>query len=160
MSTVWKWVLGVVAVLVISGLIVAGFLFWWGRSPMLVNRLTGQPPAVGTPAPNAPQGQQQGRQFWFDQDRGYRRYHWGGGMPMMGGRVIMRGGAFHPFGGFFGGMLGGLFRLFIPLLILAIVAFIFYHIGRSAGAASRSTPPAPPSSPPQTPLPARKVAKT
>ena len=169
MSKTWKWILGVLAALVIIGIVAAAVFVWWNHAPLtLARRVTrvqqyaqpapGTPIAPGTPAvPNAQP--RQSMPYGFGRgDRGYF-YGDGGHMPMMGGRGSRGfGGGFMPFGmGFF--ILGGLLRLMIPLGILVLVAILFYQLGKRAGASSAM--PAPPSTPTPAdpPRPGRKVAK-
>lgn len=161
MSKVWKWILGVLAALVIIGVVAAAVFVWWNHAPITLRRTAVQPPASGTPAPNAPNSQRlPTNPYGFDNDRRFQPYNWGWRMPMMRNRLYPRTGAWMPFGfGLF--FLGGLLRLIIPLGILALVAFLFYQLGKRAALRPQAAPPAPPT-PPQdrTPLPGRKVAKS
>ena len=149
MSRSWKWILGLLAVLLVVGL-VAGAVFMWS------NHMTWWGPrTLALSAPDAPQWQQ-GPDAPYGYDRG-RRYHmedWGGRMPMMYGRGFPVPYAGGPFGtGFM--IVGGLIHLILPLGILALVAYVFYQMGRRAGASS-----ARPATPPDVrSLPARKVAR-
>jgi hypothetical protein len=162
MSKAWKWILGVLAVLVIVGVVAAVFV-WWNHAPLGVRRTAALPQASGTPAPNTPYRQgQPGMPYGFNENRPNHMNGWDFRGPMMQGRGFRQFGGFGPFGvGFF--ILGGLLRLIIPLAILALVAFLFYRLGRSAGASagnSASAPATPASpSPDGTPLPGRKVAR-
>ena len=153
MSRVWKWILGILAVLVVVGLI-AGAVFMWryrlaGWSPRAM-MYYGAPGAPGTqPEQNAPND--------FDRLPRYHMEYWGGHMPMMGGRGWSGPYAAGPFGtGFM--LVAGLFRLILPLGVLALVAYLFYHMGKRAGAAPSTRTPTGPR-PDVTPLPARKVAR-
>lgn len=160
MSRTWKWILGILAVLVVVAVAAAAVFVWRNHAPLSVGYRFNQvqpnaPAAPGTPgAPNSQQNPASPYGF-----RQYRAYPFGGlerRAPMMGARGF---GGLMPFGfGLF--LLGGLFRLLIPIGILVLVAILFYQLGRHAGAAS--VPPTPPSAPaaPQTPLPGRKVAKS
>ncbi len=142
MSKALKWVLGILAVLVVLAVIVGGVWFLQNRMQMMASYRVSAPvpKALGTPI--APNGQQNGpsgpRGF-----NGNRRNPFGGfGMrgPMMGGRL----GRGMPFGmGFF--FLGGLLRLIVPLGLLALVAIVFYQLGKRASVASvsRGSAPAP-----------------
>lgn len=168
MSKTWKWILGVLGVVLVVAVAAAAIFAWMNRSAFLVayrmNRtLPNSQTAPGTPnAPTAPGGQQNpNAPFGFRQYRGYPNQGFERRMPMMGGRGFWNFGGMLPFGsGFF--FLGGLFRLLIPLVILVLVAILFYQLGRHAGAAAaHAAPPAPPSTPTQLPPPppGRKVAK-
>ena len=138
MSRVWKWVLGILAVLVIVAIIAGGVWFLQTRGQMMTSYRPNavQPNAQG--APSAPNGQNfpNGPRGYGDDGRYPMMGGWGFRGPMMGGR-----GRFMPFFGPLGMGLfffGGLLRLLIPLVILVAVAFIFYQLGRRAAA-----PPAP-----------------
>jgi len=169
MSRTWKWILGVLAALLIIGVVAAAVFVWWNHAPLtLARRVTRvqqyTQPAPGTPvAPGAPAvPNNQGRQGMpYEFGRGERGFFYGpqGRMPMMGGRGFGAYGGLMPFGmGFF--FLGGLLRLIIPLGILVLVAILFYQLGKRSGVTSAR--PAPPSDPmpPEPPAPGRKVAKT
>jgi len=147
MSKILQWILGILAVIVIVGLVVGAVFMWryqtnWsGSGGMMYN-------APGAPnAPDAP--------YRFES---YPRYHmdnWYGRMPMMryGGMAGPYG--LSPFGsGFF--IVAGLLRLIIPLGLLTLVAYIFYQMGKRAGSAPASAAPASRSD--VQPLPGRKVA--
>jgi hypothetical protein len=172
MSKAWKWILGILAALIIVGVVVAAVFVWWNHAPLaLSTRVTRMQqyaqPAPGTPsAPGAPTvpnnpGNQQSPYGYGRRDRGFFQGP-GGGMPMMGGRGYRNFGGLMPFGmGFF--LLGGLLRLIIPLGILVLVAILFYALGKRAGASSVA--PMPPSNPtppeaPQAPSSGRRVAKS
>ncbi len=154
MSRLLKSILGILAVLVIIGVVLAAVFVWWNHAPLAISRRLAQAQPNATPVPNGqngptmPYGFQGDHRFYF-QGRGFNR-------PMMGGRVFGRMGGFAPFGfGLF--LVGGLLRLIIPLAVLALVALLFYQLGKRAGAsAGGSTPP---SSNLPTPPPGRKVAK-
>jgi hypothetical protein len=149
MSRTWKWILGILAGLIVVGL-VGGAVFmwsnhtaWWGQR------------AVTFAAPNLPGWQERSvMPHGYD---GYRRYHmddWAGHMPMMGGG-LPGPYAFSPFG--MGCMIVvGLIRLAIPLGVLALVAYLFYQMGKRAGSASVR---AAPSMPDVDALPRRRVAR-
>lgn len=135
MKNIWKWILGILLILVVvGGLFAAGYFMWRTHNA-----------AVASAAPfsrswNGPM--MPGR----NGNRGQVGPGYGFG-PMMGGRGFNRGwGGFLPFGfgGFF--LLGGLFRLLLPLGFIALVAYLFYQIGKQAGAA-RAVPPAVPPAP-------------
>ncbi len=163
MSTTLKWVLGILAALVIIALVGAAvYLVANHASFSLAGRVNRFSPAPGA-TPGAPQTQpyaQPNQPFGFRQFRGYP----GGGygyerrMPMMGGRGFFNFGMM-PFGfGLF--FLGGLLRLLIPIVILVLVAILFYQLGKhSRPAIAPAQPPSAPTDLP-TPPPGRKVAKS
>jgi hypothetical protein len=152
MSRTWKWILGILAVLVLVGIVVGAVFMrqnhmaWWN------------PRGFTYSAPGAP-GSQQGQTAPNEYD-GLRRYHmddraWR--MPMMRAGGVQGPYAFGPFGmGFM--IFAGLIRLVLPLGVLALVAYLFYRMGRRAGVASATTSPSAPR-PDVKPLPARKVAR-
>jgi hypothetical protein len=145
-----QWILGILAVIVVVGLVVGAVFMWrnhtaWSGWGGMMSYAPDAPNAPDLPqAPDAP--------YRFER---YPRYHmdnWSGRMPMhgYGGQYLSS-----PFGmGFL--VLAGFFRLIVPLGILALVAYIFYQMGKRAGAAS---PAAPASRPDVNALPARKVAR-
>ena len=122
MSRTLKWILGILALLVVVAVVVGAVWVFQSRAQMMVGfrPAIAQPNAQGTPTvPNGPQG--------FGNNRNRPQYGMPFGGPMMRGRG--RGFGFGPFGmGMF--FLGGLLRLVIPLAILALVAFLFYQLGR------------------------------
>ncbi len=131
MSRTLKWVLGILAVLVVLAIIAGGVWAWQNHAQLMasVRPYAAQPNNPGSPAvPNFPN-----RGFGYN---GNGRNPMGGDGfgfrgPMMGGRG--RFGYFGPFGmGLF--FFGGLLRLLIPLVMLVVVAIIFYQIGKRAGA--------------------------
>lgn len=165
MNKVWKWILGIVIVLVIVGAIV-GVVFLvrthplFAFGPRFANRFNapnGQAipnapngqiaPNGQTPTnPNGPRGMRPGYGYGFGPNM--HGYGWMQRGPMMGGRSFMPYGGFGPFGMFmpFGMFffLGGLLRLLIPIGVLVLVAFIFYRIGKRNGMSAVATPPASP----------------
>jgi len=152
MSRTWKWILGVLAALLVVGLVVGAVFMWknhtawWGQRVMMSYE------------PNAP-GSQQGPAMPYGYD-GYRRYHmddWAWRMPMLHGRGWAGPAAFTPFG-FACLIVAGLVRLAVPLGVLALVAYLFYQMGKRAGAASVTKTPSAPR-PDVKPLPSRKVAR-
>jgi len=149
MSRILQWILGILAVIVIVGLVLGAVFMWrnhsaWSGPGAMMYYAPGGANAPDLPqAPDAP--------YRFER---YPRYHmdgWSGRMPMhaYGGQYVAS-----PFGmGFL--VLAGFFRLIVPLGILALVAYLFYQMGKRAGAAS----PAPASHPDVKDLPSRKVAR-
>jgi len=156
MSRTWKWILGVLAGLVILGLVAGAAFLWWNHPAMVLRDTVARPAFGATPQPGSPdQSQRPMMPYGYQSGRGRGMEGWGERMPMMGGRGFNRYGGFTPLGmGIF--FLGGLFHLILPLGILALVAYLFYQLGKRAGAA-----PAAPASPApgQAPLPGRRVAK-
>ena len=152
MSRILQWILGILAVIVIVGLVIGAVFMWqnhnaWsGWGGMMYTTPGGSDAPDLPPAPDAPYG--------FER---YPRYHmddWSGRMPMHGYAGPYAAG---PFGvGFL--MIAGLLRLVLPLGLLALVAYLFYQMGRRAGAASTAAP-APASRPDVNDLPSRKVAR-
>ena len=148
MSRTWQWILGILAGIVVIGLIVGAVFMWqnhmawWGPGGFAAS---GGDPQQG---PVGPYGYE-----------GYRRYHmdnWGWGMPMHGGGYPGSYG-YTPFGtGFM--IVAGLLRLLLPLGLLALVAYVFYQMGKRAGGASATAAPVAPR-PDVRPLPSRKVAR-
>lgn len=153
MSKIWKWILGILIVLVVAALAVGAVFMVRNRAfmaasvrPVFGNGQQTRPGIQGTPnpqgTPNAPAAPN--RPYGFNGQKGpmmpYGFNGRGNRGPMMG-----RGGFSHfgmfgmPFGmGFF--FLFGLLRLVIPLGILALVAFLFYQMGKRAGVNSVAAP--------------------
>jgi hypothetical protein len=146
MSRTLKWVLGILAVLVVLALVAGGVWFWQNRGLMMANvrPYAAQPVPQGTPG--VPNGQTPFGPRGFNDDGRNQSRGYGFRMPMMGGRGRFPGFGFGPFGmGMF--FIGGLFRLILPLAVLAIVAIIFYQLGRRSGLShptvvQREIPPA------------------
>ena len=166
MTKAWKWILGILAALVILGVVAAAVFVWWNHAPLAMSaRVTRMQqyaqPAPGTPAaPGAPTvPNKQGEPYGFGRgDRGFFQGP-GGRMPMMGGRGYQNFGGLMPFGmGFF--LLGGLLRLIIPLGVLALVAILFYSLGKRAGASSIAPTPISNPNPPDARSSGRRVAKS
>ncbi len=173
MSKTWKWILGILAAVVVIAVAAGAVYIWANHSGFPVayrfNRtLPNAQTAPGTPnapnAPNAPSGPNNepnpNMPFGFRQFRGYPYgYGYERRMPMMGGRGF---GGLMPFGfGLF--FLGGLLRFLIPVILFVLVAILFYQLGKRAGrTAVPAMPPTPPSAPTElpTPRPGRKVAKS
>jgi hypothetical protein len=159
MKTVWKWILGIVIVLVVVGLVVGAVFAWqhgaftMRRAPFAYRQFQGQTapgktapqnnqtnPSTPT-TPTAPQSNRRGFMPGRGQGFGY-------GPMMMGSRGFNRFGMMMPFGPFGMGLMffGAFLRLIIPLGILALVAWLFYSLGKRAGkssAAVQATNPAP-----------------
>ena len=153
MKTVWKWILGIVIVLVVVAALVGGFVMMRNyRMTTFAQRYQQFSQRVpqstnGTPAPKAPNGQttpnvpanpsipnrpMMGRGFGY----GYG--------PMMNGRGPMMGRGYNQFGrsrssgssGIIGFMFLGLFGLILLIAVVAGVAFVFYQLGKNAGIAA------------------------
>lgn len=149
MSRVLQWILGILAVVIIVGLVVGAVFMWrnhaaWSGWGGMMYNAPGAPLDPEVPqAPDAP--------YRFER---YPRYHmdgWTGRMPMHGYAGPYAAG---PFG--FGFMIfAGFLRLVLPLGVLALVAYAFYQMGKRAGAAA-----APASRPDVKDLPSRKVARS
>ena len=150
MSRTLKWVLGILAILVVLAIIAGGAWVWQNHVQLMasVRPYAAQPNPQGAPSvPNFPNGS---RGFGFDGNGRNPMRGFGFRGPMMGGR-----GRFMPFFGPLGMGLfffGGLLRLLTPLVILVAVAFIFYQLGRRAAAPPASRPePTPATSSDQNP---------
>lgn len=161
MSKVWKWILGIVIVLVVLGAIAGVFLMVRSHSGFAFASRSGLRPTVpdGQNVPGAPKQpttpNSPGSPTRPNYPGGMMRPGWyGPGMrgygPMMGGRGFMpmeRGfgpfGMFMPFGmGFF--FLGALLRVVIPIGVLVVVAFVFYQLGKRSGMTPAVAPQAAP----------------
>jgi hypothetical protein len=147
MKKAWKWILGIILVLVVVGALVAVPFVMRNYMAVNFNRVTQQTaPGTNSQAPgwfhgpmmrgngNAdPQGQQGQIPGRLDERRG----------PMMGGgRGFERGfshfGGFAPFGlGFM--FLGGLLRL-IPLALFGLLLYGVYQLGKRSGVRSTLSP--------------------
>ena len=145
MSRALKWILGILAVLIIVAVIAGGVWLLASRASRIaaVRPYAAQPNQQG--APFGPNGQ-----YFQNGPRGFRndgQFPFGGNGfrgPMMGNRFM----GFGPFGmGMF--FLGGLLRLIVPLGLLVLVAIIFYQLGKRAGTSGTVRPqPAPVTSTP------------
>lgn len=148
MSRIWKWILGILGVLIVVGLI-TGAVFMWRNHSFYAGARAFEYSAPdrqwGQQAPGAPDGY-----------GGFRRGHmdgWAGRMPMMDDGYRYSPFAYGPMGtGFM--LFGGLFHLLLPLGVLALVAYIFYQMGKRAGMVAGSG-----SMPDVESLPRRKVAR-
>lgn len=162
MSKTLRWILGILAAIVVIAVVAAAVFVLWNHAPLRLGYRLNQagpnaPVAPSTPgAPNT----QPNQPYGF---RPYRAFPYGGferRLPMMGGPRVFGFGGMMPFGmGIF--FLGGLLRLLIPLIIVVLVAIVFYQLGKRAGAAPAPVAPPPPPVPTElpTPPPGRKVAK-
>jgi hypothetical protein len=152
MSKAWKWILGILGVLIVVGLL-AGAGFMWKSRAYFISSNAYAPRYFDQPAspdgPGTPRGYEQ-----------YRRYHmdeWGGRMPMMSYGYYHAPYAFGPMGLGYLPFAGPLHLLF-PLGVLALVAYIFYQLGKRAGIAAAATAQ-PASQPTVESPPRRRVAK-
>ena len=157
MSRTLKWVLGILALLVLIAIAAGAVWVWQNRSQMMASYrpYAAQPNAPSSPnAPNQQNGPfGPGR---FDDNRRNPMGGYGLRGPMMGGRFFGRG---MPFGmGFF--FLGGLFRLIVPLGLLALVAILFYQLGRRAALPRASAPIAREPAPSEAPKPGQDLPKS
>jgi hypothetical protein len=155
MSRTWKWILGILAALLIIGVVASAIFVCWNHAPLRLQRANVLPPAGGTAVPNEPNPKNRPAEpFGWEGRRSFGRDDMGWGMPMMYGHGWARPGVYTPFGlGFM--IIGGILRLIVPLGILALVAYLFYQMGKRAGAAAGAV-----STMPDTrSLPARKVAR-
>jgi hypothetical protein len=149
MKKIWKWILGIVLVLVVVGALVAAPFVM--RNYMMANySYRAAPQFAPQTNPQAPGWNNGPRQRGNDQWQGPQgqapgRFE-GRQMPMMkNGRNFQRG--FMPFGGFtpfgFGLMfLGGLLRL-IPLALFGLLLYGVYQLGKRAGIRSAQVAAAP-----------------
>lgn len=151
MSRIWKWILGILGVLIVVGLVL-GAVFMWRNHNLFYGGRAFEYSAPGSPwAQQAPGGRE-----GFEGYRGYHMRGWGGRMPMMGYGYQPYG--YGPMGtGFM--FFGGFFHLLVPLGILALVAYIFYGMGKRAGMGTRSNPGSG-SLPDTESLPRRRVARS
>jgi len=153
MKNIWKWVLGIILVLVVVAALVAVPFLMRNYMAANFNRPSVQNTTPANPSnPTTPTNPQQ-RGFNGPMMRGFNQQGRGpGGFngfngPMMrGGRNFQRG--FMPFGGFglfgFGFMfLGGLLHLAIPLLLLGLLFFGAYQLGMNSGLRSAQVTAAP-----------------
>ncbi len=135
MSRTLKWVLGILAVLVIVAIAAGAVWAWQNRAQMMAYR-----PYAVQPNPQATPGVPYGPgPYGFN---GHRpMYGFGFRDPMMRGPGRM----FGPWGfGLF--FLGAALRLLIPLAVLVLVAVVFYQLGKRS-TLPRREPPSPPSAP-------------
>ncbi len=151
MSRTLKWVLGIVAVLVIVAVVVGAVWFWQHGAQMMASyRPYAVQPNTQLGVPNVPNGPR-----GFGHNCGNPMFGYGFRGPMMG-RGMGRFMRFGPFGMrlfFFGGLL----RWIVPLILIVLVAIIFYQLGKRSVTirhepAPVANPPTPPAeqNPPQT----------
>ena len=152
MKTVWKWILGIVIVLVVVGLVVGGFVMMRNsRMTTYAQRYQqfSQRVPNGTPAPKAPNGQSTtpnvpANPGTPNRPMMGRGFGYGRGPMTMGRGPMMMGHGYNQFGrsrssgssGMMGFMFLGLVGLIVLLAVLAGVAFVFYKLGMSAGISS------------------------
>lgn len=142
MKKIWKWILGIVLVLVLIAAV--GFAGHFFADHSHGDAMMSE--AYGRGEWRMPMQDEHGPAVHFRE-------------PMRGGR------GFFPYGGFF--FLGGLLRLIIPIGVLALVIYLAYRAGKNAGmvAAGRksepqSTPQSELQSEPQNELPAAPAAES
>ena len=136
MSKTLKWVLGILAVLVVVAVIVGAVWVWQNRTQMMA----GYGPNASQPnfrvTPGAPNGSNYPfGQRGYDNDGNRPMHGWGFRGPGMGGRFF-RAGPFRM--GFF--LLRGLLRLIVPMGLLVLVAFAFYQLGKRSRQVVAMTP--------------------
>ena len=120
MKKVWKWILGILIVLVVvAGLVGLAFVM---RNNMITANLR-QGPGYGFQQQQQPGGNAQPRGWNGPMMRGGD----GWGRPMMGGHGFGFGhfGRMMPFGFMFGGLMG-----LVPLALLALVVYGAYRLGK------------------------------
>ncbi len=139
MKKVWKWILGILIVLVVvAGLV--GLVFFVRNHMITANLRPGygfQPQQPGNTLPQGGNGNPQPRDWNGPMMRGGNGF----GGPMMGRRGFRfsRFGRMMPFGFIFGGLMG-----LIPLALLVLVIYGAYRIGKGSvkpvAVAATSTP--------------------
>jgi hypothetical protein len=148
MKNIWKWILGIILVLVVvAALVAVPFIMRntmaanFGRAAQqTVPGATPQAPGVNPQAPGWNRGPMM-RGNNNGQRQGFGGFEGQRGPMMGGGRGLSRFGGFTPFG--FGFMfLGGLLRL-IPLALLGLLLYGVYQFGKRAGMRSTTPTPAP-----------------
>jgi hypothetical protein len=148
MKKIWKWVLGILLVLIVVTALVAVPLVLHNRfSANFPANARMQNPRVDNGQPSGPMMGNQPRKGFdsFGGDNGRMSPRMGGGFSRFGG--------FTPFGmGFF--FLGGLLRL-IPLALLGLLGYGIYQLGKRAGVRSvQTSAPVSTVAPPPEPAPA------
>ncbi|MGA7193866.1 MAG: hypothetical protein WBW94_09555 [Anaerolineales bacterium] len=160
MKTVWKWVLGIVIVLVVVGLVV-GAVFMWQHRPAFgmrsapfayrqyqqnaPNNQGNSTPQNNQSQPASPNGTTPKRPM-MGRGFGYGQPGFGYGPMMMNRRGFNQFGMMMPFGpfGMMGFMFFGLIRLIFPLGVLVLVAYVFYQLGKQKGMSKFTAPPTSP----------------
>ena len=149
MKKVWKWILGIVIVLVVVAALVGGFVMMRNyRMTTFAQRYQqfSQRVPNGTPAPKAPNGQSTpnvpANPGTPNRPMLGRGFGYGRG-PMTMGRGPMMGRGYNQFGrstsgasGMMGFMFMGLVGLILLIAVVAGVAFVFYQLGKNAGIAA------------------------
>jgi hypothetical protein len=154
MKTVWKWILGIVIVLIVVAALVGGFVMMRNyRMTTFAQRYRqfSQQVPNGTPAPKAPNGQSNSNGQNVPANPSVpnrpmmgRGFGFGRGPMTMGRGPMMMGRGYGQFGrsrlsgsfAMMGLMFFGLFGLIVLLAVFAAVAFVFYKLGKSAGISS------------------------
>jgi len=141
MGKTWKWILGILLVLVVVAALVA---VPFAMHSYYAANLGAFPQGNAWGGP-----MMRGNDGWQGQSGRFNGYDG----PMMGGRGFDRGfsrfGGFTPFG--FGLMfLGGLFRL-VPLALVGLLFYWVYQLGKRAGIRSATLPTAPDTTAPNQP---------
>ena len=144
MKSVWKWILGIVIVLILCAAVGGGIFAVSHRFA-----LGAVPEIRANQADDYAWSMPMHRGFVGPDDRYHQREFGPGMVPHMGAwgaRGMM------PFGGGFM-LFGGLIRLFFVLAILGLVGFVAYRLGKQAGGRTTAAPAAaaPPVSPPAAP---------
>lgn len=133
MSRVWKWILGIVIVLILAGAVVWAIDLWEAHSSKAF-AFGYAPFGHNAPAWNAPRGFEGGHALWM-RDRGY------GFFPVFGGLKLLGG--------------------FIKLAVFGALLYFAYWLGRrNARIALDPGPAAPAVEPDSTPKRGRKIAKS
>ncbi len=150
MSRTLKWILGIIAVLVVVAVVVGGVWFWQhGDQLIAAYRPYAVQPNTQPGVPNVPNGPR-----GFGNNGRNPMFGYGFRGPMMG-RGFGQMMRFGPFGlGLF--FFGGLLRWILPLILIVLVAVIFYQLGKRSVTVRHepvpvTNPPTPPAdqNPPQ-----------
>jgi uncharacterized membrane protein len=122
MKKVWKWVIGIVVVLVVVAALVGGAFLLRSHFANVISLRANQP---GVQIPGNGWGDRDGSRR-FPGMMPYGNYGWGGGMHMRG------------FGGMglFGGLIGGLFSLVILALVVLGILWLVNRLRKPAAAAA------------------------
>ncbi len=128
MKTVWKWIIGIVIVLVIVAVIVGGVFMLHSHMLNLVRVTRVNRPSMRAPGNGTPSTGNNGKVPSTTNGNGYRRFpgmmpfgngNWGGRGMYMGGFGMMGFGRMMPFGGLFGGLVA------LGILVLIVLAIIW-----------------------------------